>query len=124
MFVCGSYITDEMKPYPYGQEAVLSADKDLVIKNDFAYPVILVLSYENDNNANRLTCKIYYVESLEYTYIKSVIERHDEIYNVKVYRVYANDTGGVLSRKLLEELTYPVPSEILIKEQEIIEQID
>ena len=119
-----SYITDEMKPYPYGQEAVLSADKDLVIKNDFAYPVILVLSYENDNNANRLTCKIYYVESSEYTYIKSVIERHDEIYNVKIYRVYANDTGGVLSRKLLEELTYPVPSEILIKEQEIIEQID
>ncbi len=118
------YIADEMKNYPYGQEAVLSADKDLVIKNDFSYPVIMVLAYENENGAQRFTCKIYYVESLDYTYIKSVIERHDTLYTVNVYRVYANDTGGVLSRTLLEEATYPVPQEILNKEQEIIEQFD
>ena len=119
-----NYIIDDMDAYPYGQEAVLAADRDLILKNNFAYPIIMVLAYESQNNSHRLTCKIYHVESLEYTYIKSIIERHDEYYNVKVYRVYANDSGGVLSRTLLEEHTYPVPFEIIRKEDEIIEPID
>ena len=118
------YIADEMKNYPYGQEAVLSADKDLILKNDFSYPVIMVLAYENDNGAQRLTCKIYYVESLEYTYVKSYIEEHDTFYNVKVYRIYTNDANEVLKSTMLLETTYPIPQEILNKEQEIIEEIN
>lgn len=103
------YITDDMQFYPLGQEAILAADRDLVITNNFSYPVIIALSYEDANFTYRLTCKIYTVEWLEYTYPKSVIEEHDGMYIVKVYRVYANDTGGVLSRTLLEEHEYPVP---------------
>lgn len=118
-----SYITDEMDIYPYGQEAVIDNDKDLVLRNNFANPVIIDLEYNNTNSTNRLICKIYTVESLEYTYIKSVIEEHDNMYFVKVYRVYANDTGGVLSRTLLEEHTYPIPPKIDEEEEEIIEQM-
>lgn len=103
------YITDDMIFYPLGQEAILAADRDLVITNNFDYPVILALNFEDDDFTYRLTCKIYTVEHLEYTYPKSVIEEHDEMYEVKVYRVYANDTGGVLSRTLLEQHEYPVP---------------
>ena len=84
----------------------------------------MVLAYENDNGAQRLTCKIYYVESLEYTYVKSYIEEHDTFYNVKVYRIYTNDANEVLKSTMLLETTYPIPQEILNKEQEIIEEIN
>jgi len=117
------YITDDMGFYPLGQEAILAADRDLVITNNFSYPIIVALSYEDDNFCYRLTCKIYTVESLEYTYAKSLIEEHDGMYQVKVYRVYANDTGGVLSRTLLEEHEYPIPPKANDIEEEIVEQI-
>ncbi|MBN2878022.1 MAG: VanW family protein [Clostridia bacterium] len=104
-----TYINSDMAIYPYGQEAVLDSGKDLVITNNFDHPVIFALSYSDLNGTNQLVCKIYNSEPINYTYVKSVIEQHDLVYNVKVYRVYANDTGGVLSRTLLDEYDYPVP---------------
>jgi len=103
-----TYINSDMSIYPYGQEAVLDNGKDLVITNNFDHPVIFALSYNDSDGTNQLVCKIYNSEPVHYTYVKSVIEQHDQIYNVKVYRVYANDTGGVLSRTLLDEYDYPV----------------
>ncbi|MEX1377354.1 MAG: hypothetical protein AB1Z23_07735 [Eubacteriales bacterium] len=102
-------ITKESEIYPYGQEAILDDEKDLVITNMFSHPVIIDLYHDNSNNSHKIVCRIYSAEKMEYTYIKSVIEQHDTTYYVKVYRVYANDTGGVLSRTLLAEQIYPVP---------------
>ena len=111
-------INKENEIYPYGQEAILDNDKDLIITNMYSYPVIIDLVHDNSNNSHKIICRIYSAEQLYYTYIKSVIEQHDNTYYVKVYRVYANDTGGVLSRTLLEEVIYPVPLRLINQDTE------
>lgn len=115
------HITNETKLYSYGQEAIIDKNKDLILTNTFDSPVIIDLIYDNTIEPQQLVCKIYSADSLEFTYLKSVIEEHAETYIVKVYRVYANDTGGVLSRQLLEQHTYPIPPKEDPEEEEIIE---
>ncbi len=118
------YITEDMDYYAYGQEATLTETDDLILTNNFSYPVIIDLKYDNTGYSSKLVCKIYYVQSLEYTYIRSVIEKQDSMYYVKVYRIYANDTGGVLSRTLLDEHYYPIPVKKPEVSEENIEQGD
>ena len=98
-----SMASDQYSP---GQEAVIDGSKDLVIKNEMTYPVVIYMGYEAGKPVSRLICEIYR-PSMEFkTHLKSVITYSGGNQVVQIYRIYTSEKGGHRGKELVDEVVY------------------
>lgn len=107
----GSYIPESM--YQPGQEAVLSHNQDLIIKNNKNYPMILVIEFNRKAEPFKLSCKVYSPIHDKFIYVRSYATHYDDRTEVNVFRVYANDTGGIIGRELIDTIQY-LPTPVIV----------
>lgn len=92
--------------YAPGTEAVVNADKDLVIENMLNTPVVLGISGGWQDNLYKVTCSIFRSPMHYSALLKSFCDTAGEGAYAQVFRVWVNPDGTEAGRELIDEIRY------------------